>query len=130
MLGVMGELGMQPEKHHHEVAPAQHELGLKFSDLITMADRLQLYKYVVQNVAAAYGKTATSWPSRCSATTARACTCTSRSGTTASRCSPATSTPAVGHVPVVHRRRHQARQGHQRLLQLDHQQLQAPGAGL
>jgi glutamine synthetase len=59
MLAVMGELGMQPEKHHHEVAPAQHELGLKFSDLITMADRLQLYKYVVQNVAASYGKTAT-----------------------------------------------------------------------
>ena len=41
------------------MAPAQHELGLKFSDLITMADRLQLYKYVVHNVAAAYGKTAT-----------------------------------------------------------------------
>ncbi|HEY2660941.1 MAG TPA: type I glutamate--ammonia ligase [Caulobacteraceae bacterium] len=59
MLSVMGELGMEPEKHHHEVAPAQHELGLKFSDLITMADRLQLYKYVVHNVAAAYGKTAT-----------------------------------------------------------------------
>ncbi len=59
MLEVMGDLGMQPEKHHHEVAPAQHELGLKFSDLLTMADRLQLYKYVVQNVAAAYGKTAT-----------------------------------------------------------------------
>jgi glutamine synthetase len=59
MLAVMGELGMDPEKHHHEVAPAQHELGLKFSDLLTMADRLQLYKYVIHNVAAAYGKTAT-----------------------------------------------------------------------
>jgi glutamine synthetase len=59
MLAVMGELGMAPEKHHHEVAPAQHELGLKFSDLLTMADRLQLYKYVIHNVAAAYGKTAT-----------------------------------------------------------------------
>ncbi len=59
MLAVMGELGMQPEKHHHEVAPAQHELGLKFSDLLTMADRMQLYKYVIHNVAAAYGKTAT-----------------------------------------------------------------------
>ncbi len=59
MLSVMGELGMQPEKHHHEVAPAQHELGLKFSDLLTMADRMQLYKYVIHNVAAAYGKTAT-----------------------------------------------------------------------
>jgi glutamine synthetase len=59
MLGVMGELGLKPEKHHHEVAPAQHELGLKFADLLTMADRLQLYKYVIHNVAAAYGKTAT-----------------------------------------------------------------------
>ena len=59
MLAVMGELGMKPEKHHHEVAPAQHELGLKFADLITMADRMQLYKYVIHNVAAAYGKSAT-----------------------------------------------------------------------
>jgi glutamine synthetase len=59
MLAVMDELGMEPEKHHHEVAPAQHELGLKFSDLLTMADRMQLYKYVIHNVAAAYGKTAT-----------------------------------------------------------------------
>ncbi|HEX8231759.1 MAG TPA: type I glutamate--ammonia ligase [Caulobacteraceae bacterium] len=59
MLQVMNELGMEPEKHHHEVAPAQHELGLKFSDLMTMADRMQLYKYVIHNVAAAYGKTAT-----------------------------------------------------------------------
>ena len=49
MLGVMRDLGLQPEKHHHEVAPAQHELGLKFSDLLTMADRLQLYKYVIHN---------------------------------------------------------------------------------
>ncbi|MDB5444989.1 MAG: glutamine synthetase, type [Phenylobacterium sp.] len=59
MLAVMGELGMKPEKHHHEVAPAQHELGLKFDELITMADRMQLYKYVIHNVAHAYGKTAT-----------------------------------------------------------------------
>ncbi len=59
MLAVMGELGLKPEKHHHEVAPAQHELGLKFAPLITMADRLQIYKYVVKNVAASYGKTAT-----------------------------------------------------------------------
>ncbi len=59
MLAVMGEMGLEPEKHHHEVAPAQHELGLKFSDLLTMADRLQLYKYIVHNVAAAYGKSAT-----------------------------------------------------------------------
>ena len=59
MLAVMGELGMKPEKHHHEVAPAQHELGLKFDTLVVMADRMQLYKYVIHNVAAAYGKSAT-----------------------------------------------------------------------
>jgi glutamine synthetase len=62
MLSVMGELGMEPEKHHHEVAPAQHELGLKFSTLVTMADRMQLYKYVIRNVAHMYGKTATFMP--------------------------------------------------------------------
>ena len=62
MLTVMGEIGLEPEKHHHEVAPAQHELGMKFSTLTTMADRLQLYKYVIHNVAASYGKTATFMP--------------------------------------------------------------------
>ena len=62
MLTVMGELGLEPEKHHHEVAPAQHELGMKFNTLLTMADNLQLYKYVIHNVAASYGKTATFMP--------------------------------------------------------------------
>jgi glutamine synthetase len=62
MLSIMGEIGLQPEKHHHEVAPAQHELGLKFSTLTVMADRMQLYKYVIHNVAASYGKTATFMP--------------------------------------------------------------------
>ncbi|MEL7128315.1 MAG: type I glutamate--ammonia ligase [Pseudomonadota bacterium] len=62
MLSVMGEIGLEPEKHHHEVAPAQHELGMKFSTLTTMADRLQRYKYVIHNVAASYGKTATFMP--------------------------------------------------------------------
>ena len=62
MLTIMGEIGLDPEKHHHEVAPAQHELGLKFSTLTVMADRMQLYKYVIHNVAASYGKTATFMP--------------------------------------------------------------------
>jgi glutamine synthetase len=62
MLSVMAELGMKPEKQHHEVAPAQHELGMVFGTLIEMADRVQNYKYVVHNVAASYGKTATFMP--------------------------------------------------------------------
>lgn len=59
MLAVMTELGLMPEKHHHEVAPAQHELGMRFATLTTMADRMQVYKYIVHQVAHAYGKTAT-----------------------------------------------------------------------
>ena len=62
MLSVMTEMGLEPEKHHHEVAPSQHELGMRFSPLTRMADKMQSYKYVVQMVAAAYGKTATFMP--------------------------------------------------------------------
>lgn len=62
MLSIMDELGLRPEKHHHEVAPSQHELGMKFDTLLTMGDNMQLYKYIVHNVAHAYGKTATFMP--------------------------------------------------------------------
>ncbi|MHA7873064.1 MAG: type I glutamate--ammonia ligase, partial [Hyphococcus sp.] len=62
MLTVMTEMGLAPEKHHHEVAPSQHELGMKFATLTTMADRMQIYKYIVHQVAAGYGKTATFMP--------------------------------------------------------------------
>ena len=62
MLTLMSEMGLQPEKHHHEVAPAQHELGMRFNTLVQMADNMQLYKYIVHNVAHSYGKTATFMP--------------------------------------------------------------------
>ena len=62
MLSVMSELGLAPEKHHHEVAPSQHELGMKFNTLTAMADNMQLYKYIVHNVAQSYGKSATFMP--------------------------------------------------------------------
>ena len=62
MLTVMAEMGVETEKHHHEVAPSQNELGMKFSTLVRTADRLQIYKYVVQMVAHSYGKTATFMP--------------------------------------------------------------------
>ena len=62
MLSVMDELGLRPEKHHHEVAPSQHELGMKFAPLLEMGDNMQLYKYIVHNVAHAYGKSATFMP--------------------------------------------------------------------
>jgi glutamine synthetase len=62
MLSVMAEMGVNVEKHHHEVAAAQHELGIKFGPMVTIADHLQIYKYVAHNVAQAYGKTATFMP--------------------------------------------------------------------
>src|SRR6202023_3588102 len=62
MLAVMRDMGIQPEKHHHEVAPSQHELGFKFNTLTKCGDYMQIYKYVIHQVAQAYGKTATFMP--------------------------------------------------------------------
>ncbi len=62
MVATMQEMGLPMDKHHHEVAPAQHELGLTFGTLVQTADRMQVYKYVVHQVAHAYGKTATFMP--------------------------------------------------------------------
>jgi glutamine synthetase len=62
MVSTMLEMGLPCDKHHHEVAAAQHELGLTFGTLVETADRMQIYKYVVHQVAQAYGKTATFMP--------------------------------------------------------------------
>ena len=62
MLAIMGDMGIKPEKHHHEVATAQHELGFKFNTLTKCGDYMQIYKYVIHQVAPAYGKTATFMP--------------------------------------------------------------------
>ncbi|MFG6543322.1 type I glutamate--ammonia ligase, partial [Sulfitobacter sp. M22298] len=62
MLSTMKRLGMKVDKHHHEVASCQHELGLIFGELTKQADEIQKYKYVIHNVAHAYGKSATFMP--------------------------------------------------------------------
>jgi glutamine synthetase len=55
--------GIEVEAEHHEVATAgQGEIDMKFSPLVQMADNLMRFKYVVKNVARAYGKTATFMP--------------------------------------------------------------------
>jgi len=56
------DVGITVEKHHHEVAPSQHELGMLFDTLVTQADNVQLYKYVVHMVSHSFGKTATFMP--------------------------------------------------------------------
>jgi glutamine synthetase len=62
MVATMIEMGLPMDKHHHEVAASQHELGLTYGGLVETADRMQIYKYVVHMVAHAYGKTATFMP--------------------------------------------------------------------
>jgi len=62
MLAVMREMGLNTDKHHHEVAPSQHELGMTFAEMTKAADNIQIYKYVVQQVAHQWGKSATFMP--------------------------------------------------------------------
>jgi glutamine synthetase len=63
MVVTLRELGIPVEVHHHEVGTAgQGEIDMGFDSLLSMADRLMLYKYVVKNVALRYGKTVTFMP--------------------------------------------------------------------
>ncbi len=60
---ILEEMGMVTEVHHHEVATAgQCEIGVKFGTLVKKADEVLDLKYVVTNIAHAYGKTATFMP--------------------------------------------------------------------
>src|SRR5437762_7791161 len=117
MLGAMAKMGVKVEKHHHEVASAQHELGMKFDTMTLMADQMQIYKYCIHQVAHIYGKTATFMPKpvygqwlghalppvdleRRQAGIRRQQICR-----------------PLGDLSLLHRRRHQARESDQRLYQ-------------
>jgi glutamine synthetase len=63
MVTTLESVGIPCEFHHHEVGSAgQAEINVRFQTLLKMADQLQLQKYVVKNVAAQAGKTATFMP--------------------------------------------------------------------
>ncbi len=63
MCSTLEAVGMGVEVHHHEVATGgQCEIGVKFGTLVTKADEVLKLKYVVQNVAHSFGKTATFMP--------------------------------------------------------------------
>ncbi|MEM6833167.1 MAG: type I glutamate--ammonia ligase [Sphingomonadales bacterium] len=62
MVSTMQAMGLNMDKHHHEVGASQHELGITFSELLTTADNVQVYKYVTHMVAHSYGKSATFMP--------------------------------------------------------------------
>merc|ERR1712167_344262 len=59
----MEKLGFDMEASHHEVATGgQCEIDFRFGEAMATADRVVLYKYVVRNVAARAGKSATFMP--------------------------------------------------------------------
>ena len=63
MVREMEKAGIHVEKHHHEVATAgQAEIDLRFDTLLSMADKMMMYKYIVKNVARRHNKTATFMP--------------------------------------------------------------------
>jgi glutamine synthetase len=62
IMQILEEVGIEVVLGHHEVAQGQHEIGVVFSDIITAADNVQKYKYVVKMVAHLNGKTATFMP--------------------------------------------------------------------
>ena len=73
-------MGVKVEKHHHEVAPGQHELGIYFGTLTNQADNVQLYKYAVQMVTHSFGKTATFMLNLLKVITDQGCTVTNQFG--------------------------------------------------
>jgi len=59
----LNQAGLQVERAHHEVGTAgQAEINFRFDSLLHTADKLQIFKYIVKNVAWSNGKTATFMP--------------------------------------------------------------------
>ena len=131
MLSVMAEMGVVVEKHHHEVASAQHELGIKFGPMVHAGrphadlqvrdpqrgpglrqDRLLHAQARLRRQRLGHALPPVDLEGR-------------HAGVRRQQVRR-----PVRHLPLLHRRHPQARQDHQRLHQPDHQLLQASGAGL
>ncbi len=59
---VLKQMGIQVEYSHHEVAPSQHEIDLRYDDALTMADAAMTYRLVVKEIAYRHGVYATFMP--------------------------------------------------------------------
>jgi len=55
-------MGIEVEYSHHEVAPSQHEIALRYTDALTMADAAMTYRLVVKEIALANGVYASFMP--------------------------------------------------------------------
>jgi len=63
MVLLLEEVGIRVERQHHEVATAgQAEIDIRFDTLLSQAEKLMWFKYVIKNVADRHGKTATFMP--------------------------------------------------------------------
>ncbi len=131
MLSTMGEMGVAIEKHHHEVAQSQHELGMKFGPLVKMADQMQIYKYCIHNVAHSYGKTATFMPKPIYGDNGSGMHVHQSIWKAGKPLFAGNGYADLSEIcALLHRRHHQARQGAERLHQPLDQQLQAPDPGV
>ena len=72
-------MGIPVEYHHHEVGPSQHEIDIRYTNALDMADYMLTYRLVVKEVAKQHGYHATFMPKPLFGRTARGCTCTCRS---------------------------------------------------
>ena len=59
---MLEEMGIPVEYSHHEVSPSQHEIDLRYTDALTMADTVMTYRLVVKEVALRHGVYATFMP--------------------------------------------------------------------
>ncbi len=59
---MLEEMGIEVEYSHHEVSPSQHEIDLRYTDALTMADNSMTYRLVVKEIATKYGYHATFMP--------------------------------------------------------------------
>jgi glutamine synthetase len=59
---MLGAMGIKVEAGHHEVAPSQHEIDLRYTDALSMADQVMTYRIVVKEIAKQHGCYATFMP--------------------------------------------------------------------
>ncbi|QXT64360.1 glutamine synthetase family protein [Tessaracoccus palaemonis] len=62
VITMLEQMGISVEFSHHEAAPGQHEIDLRYADALTMADNIMTFRVVVREVAVSQGVHATFMP--------------------------------------------------------------------